>query len=954
MAKYLLSLLLMMSIVDIIQAQTYSIQGTIVDTKDSSALIGASVSISKTGDSIIFAGTTSDINGHFLISNIAPGNYLLNIAYIGYLDYKENIEINNDRKLNIIYLKENYKLLNEVEVVQKQIRIEQLGDTSQFHAAAFKTNTDATAEELLTKMPGITAENGTVKVNGEEVKKVLVDGKPFFGDDPKTALQNLPADMIDKVQVFDRMSDQSTFTGFDDGNGQKTINFITKSGMTEGSFGKVFAGYGGVDNRYNSGLNYSNFKNDRRFSVLAMSNNVNVQNFNIQDLMNATGTSGGSGRGGGGPRISRNSPLNNFLVGQQNGISTTSALGINFSDKLGKNNKVTFSGSYFFNASKNNNNGNSIRNYISSADSGLVYSETKEEMSRNYNHRINTRIEYMIDSSNIITIIPSLSTQQYTPKVQLNARNTQSNALLLSSSYNNQQSKQLGINFSNDILYQHKFARQGRTISINTTTGLNTRKNRGELFTENYFVDDTLTTKDTIDQTSLLKTKSYTLSGSLVYTEPVKKNGQLSFNYMPSYTNTVSDKETQNFNTATQAYDLKDSTLSNNFNNKYLTNRLGISYKFNNKMINWTIGINGQHALLQSEQVSPSKLHISKHFLSILPSTELNIKFSATQNLRFHYRTTTNAPSISQLQNVVDNSNSLILSSGNPRLKQSFSQNIGVRYSRANTEKATNLFVFGNIANTLHYIANATSIITNDTTINGIEIASGRQFIQPVNLDGYWNTRTFITYGFPLSKIKSNMNVNGGFVFTKTPSLIDNATNNAKSYTLNGGIVLSSNISKKIDFTLSYSGNYNLVRNTLQKQNNSNYFSHNANVRVNYQFWKGFVFSSSFNNILNAGGSSTFNTNYFLLNTSLAYKLLKSESLELKFSVNDVLNQNQSITRNVTDTYTEDVTATALKRYFMGTITYTFKRVGNKGASNEVIPQFLPPPGGMPPPPSGG
>lgn len=953
MAKYLLPLLLMLCIFDIVQAQTYTIQGTIIDSKDSSALIGASVSLNKIGDSIIYAGTTSDINGHFLLANIATGNYLLNIAYVGYVEYKEKIEINNDKNLNTIYLNQDYKLLNEVEIVQKQIRIEQLGDTSQFHAGAFKTNSDATAEELLTKMPGITSENGTVKVNGEEVKKVLVDGKPFFGDDPRAALQNLPADMIDKVQVFDRMSDQSTFTGFDDGNGQKTINFITKSGMTEGSFGKVFAGYGGIDNRYNSGLNYSNFKNDRRFSILAMSNNVNQQNFNIQDLMNATGTSGG-GRGGGGPRIGRNSPLNNFLVGQQNGISTTTALGINFSDKLGKNNQVTFSGSYFFNASKNNNNSSSIRNYISSADSGLVYSETKEELSKNYNHRINTRIEYMIDSSNIITITPSLSTQQYTPTVQLNARNTQNNALLLSSSNNNQQSKQLGINFSNDILYQHKFTKSGRTISINTTTGFNTRRNNGALFTENYFVGDTSTTSDTIDQTSHLKTQSYTLSGNIVYTEPIKKNGQLSFNYTPSYTNTVSDKETQNFNSATQSYDLRDSALSNYFNNKYLTNRLGISYKFNNKKINWTIGINGQHALLQSEQVSPSMLHISKHFLSILPSTELNIKFSVTQNLRFHYRTSTNAPSISQLQNVVDNSNSLILSSGNPRLQQSFSQNIGVRYSRANTEKATNLFVFGNIANTIHYIANATTILTNDTTINGIEIASGRQFIQPVNLDGYWNTRTFITYGFPLSKIKSNMNINTGFVFTKTPSLIDNANNYGKSYTLNGGIVLSSNISKKIDFTVSYSGNYNLVRNTLQQQNNSNFFSHNANVRINYQFWKGFVFSSSFNNILNVGGSSTFNTNYFLLNTALAYKLLKSESLELKFSVNDILNQNQSITRNVTDTYTEDVTATALKRYFMGTITYTFKKVGNKGDSNEVKPPFILPPGGMPPPPLGG
>jgi hypothetical protein len=326
---------------------------------------------------------------------------------------------------------EESKLLKEVVIEEKQIRVQQLGDTSQFNANAFKTNKDATTEDLLVKMPGVTSENGTVKVNGEEVKRILVDGKPFFGDDPRTTMQNLPADVIDKVQVFDRLSDQSLFTGFDDGNAQKTINIVTKNGMNNSKFGRFYAGYGGPDNRFNIGLNYNTFKGDKRFSILAMSNNINQQNFNIQDLVGATssgsansGQGGGrGGQGGGG----RNSPVNNFLVGQQNGIATTTALGLNYSNKIGKEKKVTLSGSYFFNGTKNENISLSNRNYISNSDSGLVYNETKEITSKNFNNRLNLRIEYVIDSSNSLTITPSISSQNYISSSILNATNTRNN-----------------------------------------------------------------------------------------------------------------------------------------------------------------------------------------------------------------------------------------------------------------------------------------------------------------------------------------------------------------------------------------------------------------------------------------------------------------------------------------------------------------------------------------------
>jgi hypothetical protein len=933
-------------------AQPYSVSGKVVDRKDNTPLIGVNILFMNVHDTTLIKGATTDENGNFYFSSIDTGEYILNISYISYSTIIRNIYVSNNLDLKTISMKEDSKLLKEVVIEDKQIRVQQLGDTSQFNANAFKTNKDATTEDLLQKMPGVTSDNGNVKVNGEEIKKILVDGRPFYGDDPRTAIQNLPADIIDKIQVFDKMSDQAAFTGFDDGNSQKTINIITKNGVGNSKFGRFYAGYGGPENRYNIGLNYNTFKSDRRFSILAMSNNINQQNFNISDLVGATGATNSGGRGGQGG-MGRNSPVNNFLVGQQNGIATTTALGLNYTNKLGKQKKVTLSGSYFFNGTKNQNVSSSIRNYISSDDSGLVYTENKEVISKNFNNRLNLKIEYVIDSSNTLTFTTAFNTQNYISSSVLNASNIKNITTVESATQNNQQIKLFGSNFLNDILYQHKLAKKGRTISVNFTTGATTKDSRGNLFTVNTFQTDTISAIDSIDQQSAVKTRSYTLGGNIVYTEPIKKYGQLSINYSPFFTKASSQKITNNFDALTESYTLADTALSNQFNNIYLTNKVGISYRYNNKKLNWTIGVSGQDALLRSEQLMPNQFKVNKNFLSVLPNTELNYKFSKTENLRFFYRTSTSPPSITQLQNVIDNSNSLILTTGNPELKQTFSQSIGLRYGRANTEKATNLFVFVNATNTINYIANATVIFTKDTIVNDIKARAGAQFIQPVNLNGFWNTRTFITYGFPITKMKSNMNINGSFVYTRTPTSINSLRNTANSFAFNSGFSLSSNISKKIDLAISYNANYVLVRNSLQQQNNTNYFNHTASARFNYQFWKGFVFNTSVSNTLNAGGSSSFNTSFWLLNASLAYKFLKDESFEVRFSANDILNQNRSISRNVTEIYTEDVSSIALRRYFMGTITYSLKKIGESKEIDKPKEFMMPPPGGVQGPSSG-
>lgn len=934
-----------------IYAQKASLAGTIIDIKDRQPLIGATVEIQSTSDTLDKKGLSTDQTGKFKFDGLKRGNYKLTLSYIGYKTSERMVLIDKrETEMGELVMLEDEKVLNEAVVTELETRVEQNGDTTQYNANAFKVNKDATAEDLLVKMPGITSDNGTLKVNGEEVRKVTVDGKAFFGDDPRTAVQNLPADVIDKIQVFDKMSDQSAFTGFDDGNSQKAINIITRNGISDSKFGKAYAGYGAPDHRYNVGGTYSRFKKDMRFSLLGMSNNINTQNFNMQDLMGAMSGGAGmsvSGRMGGGRGgrmgAGMQGPASQFMVNQQNGIATTSSIGVNFNDKFGKKKQFSFSGSYFFNHSNNVASTNTLRNYVSSLDSGLVYTEDKFSESQNFNHRANLKLEYTIDSSNTLTITPTFTTQNFSSKSLSNALNTKSNQGFISSSQNDQNSEQFGINFSNDILYQHKFAKRGRTISVNLTTSLNNRDNEGGMLTQNRYASDA-SLLDSIDQRSNTKVRGFTQSANVSYTEPLGVKGQLSISYQPSYNRNTSDKRTNLKNETTGNYTDLDSTLSNEFNNTYFTNRFGASYRANYTKSNFAIGVDGQMATLKGNQIFPNPYEVSANFINVLPFAEFNYRPSRSTNLRTSYRTSTQSPSINQLQNVLDNSNILILSTGNPNLSQTFTQNLIVRYSKANPQKGTNFFVFANASNTLNYIANSTNIFRSDTVINDVAFAKGTQLSRPTNMNGYWSARTFANYGFPITAIKCNFNVNAGATYSLTPALVNDLLNESNNLNLSTGFTLGSNISKKIDFTIAYSINYNIIRNSLQIENNNNFLNHTASGKINYQFWKGFVVNTSIANTLNAGGSSSYNTSFWLWNAHLAYKFLKNENLEFKLSVNDILGQNRSIVRNVTDIYTEDLASNVLQRYFMATLTYTFRKINAKDQQDmDKMKEMIPP-----------
>ncbi len=921
-----------------------SVSGIIKDTKTAEAIPYGTVAVISTKDSSIAAASVSDADGNFKIESLSFGNYFLKFSFIGYQTFKTEkftiTENQSDKNFGIIKLKSSVTSLKTVTVEGRETRVQQNGDTIGYNAKAYKTNPDANAEDLISKMPGITSENGTVKAHGEDVKQVLLDGKPFFGDDPNMALKNLPAELIEKIQVFDKASDQAQFTGFDDGQSSKTINIITKSGKNNGQFGKLYGGYG-TDDRYIAGGNINIFRGDRRVSILALSNNINQQNFSTQDLLGATGASAGGehgrsgfggrpgGGGGGSPggysggKGGDGNSINNFLVGPQSGISTTQAIGLNYSDKWGQKIKVT--GSYFFNQTDNKNTTSLTRNYITSKDSGLYYNEVNEARNKNNNHRFNLRLEYKIDSANSIIMTQKFNLQESQANSTVVGNNIRKSENFLESKTNNTNSSfNSGYTFSNNTMLQHKFDKHGRTISWSIGTDLNNKNGNNSLYSMSkyYFLNDSSIT----DQRSTQNTNGYTLSSSLVYTEPLDSFSQLMLTYTPSYTSNNNDKETNNFNSVNDNYSSLDTLLTNKYKSIYLTNRGGIGYNMNKKKFMFMASANVQYATLTGDQSFPVAFAAKKSFLSFLPHVMFNYKFSRGTNLRIYYRASNNNPSITQLQNVINNSNPLLLSTGNPDLKQDYQHTLVIRYGKANYEKATGLFafLFGNYAQ--DYIGNSSLIPTHDTTINdSFVLKRGSQLTKPVNLQGYWNGRGLLTYALPVTAVKCNLNFSVAATYSRTPALINGLSNLANNYTLTGGTGLVSNISEKIDFNLSYTANYSIVNNSLQTAANNNYFYQTTSLKLNWMVWKGFVFNTNLIHTLYTGLSQSFDQSYLLWNTSLGYKFFKSQSMEVKVSVYDMLAQNNSITRTVTDSYIEDSRSNVLTRYYMLTLTYNLK-----------------------------
>ena len=906
-------------------AQNSNVTGLVNDGAKQAPVEGATIVIYLQKDSTHneIKSAVTNANGSFQLNDLPNEKYFVEISFIGYQQLKKLITVKDSSiDMGTILLTSQGKDLAEVTIISEAPPVTQKGDTTQYSASQYKVNPDATTEDLIKKMPGITVDkDGTVTAHGETVKKVTIDGKDFFGDDASAALKNLPSEVVDKIQVFDKLSDQAQLTGFDDGNGVKAINIVTKSSIKNGQFGRVYAG-AGSDERYAAGGNMSFFNGNRRISIVGNFNNINQQNFGSQDLLGLT-SSGGRGGGGGGRG---SGGTDNFSVGQSSGISKTNAFGVNYNNQVGK--KLTIAGSYFFNNS-NNNNESLVNTETFSSPKNLFSTQKSNATAENTNHRINLRLEYKLDSFNSIFIIPSVNFQNNNSNSLSSLQNFYGTNDSVNTSLNRNTNDKQGYNIRNNVMFRHSFVKKGRTISVGFNTnyskndGISVTNAQYRFFGNNGAIIDSLQ-RQSYDN----NTNGHTIGGNITYTEPVGKFGQLQMDYNPSVQKNKANQQTYSFDG--QKYSMFDSTLSNKFDNTITTNNAGLNYRLSkNKDNQFSMGINLQNTKLESQRVFPIVSAVNQSFSNILPNIMWRKKFNASSNIRVFYRSSTNLPSVNQLQDVVNLSNPLRVSSGNPFLKQSFTNMVSGRYTYTNSKTSKSFLANLFYQTASDYISNAIYIVQRDSTIQqGIKLKKGSQLSKPVNLDGYQSFRAFFNYSLPIKIIMTNINFNAGFSYSKLPGLVNYITSITNNYTYNAGIVLASNISEYVDFNLSYNTAINNASTISVTTSNNNYVNQTVGAQLNLLNKKGWFIRNDVTGQMYTGLSAGLNQHFWLWNAAVGKKFLKHQKGEIKLSVFDLLKQNQSIVRTVTGAYIEDAQSKVLQQYFMCTFTYNLKNFG--------------------------
>ena len=921
-------------------AQSGKVTATILDAETKHGVVGAIVELVSTTDDARRKHSTSGYGGKTEISGVAYGTYRATVSFIGYQNYTAEVKVGKGTTdMGQIMLAVEATRIDAVVKEVQALRTSQNGDTVSYNAAAFKVSADADVEGLLKKMPGITITNGTVEAQGEEVKKIFVDGKEFFGEDVSTAINSLPAQSVDKIEVFNKLSDNAEFSGMDDGEGYKAINIITHSDMRKGQFGKVYAGYGyqpstdevASHHKYIAGGNINIFNNSSRLSVIGLLNNVNQQNFSFEDILGVSGATGG--RGGGMGR-----GVGQYMVRPQSGVANVGSLGVNYSDAWGEKDKVKLTGSYFFNRT-NTKNINRIEKWYEEPSPIDTLEQEGYSRTLNNNHRLNLRLDWRISENQSLMSRTGFSYQSNDPT------SSTEGVQWGESGYNIIRSGSIAesaaMNLREFLSYRAKLGKAGRTITVD---GFVNWRNTSRSHTDSYSTLDTAIDPSTGDYYPVLRyvsqsapTSSLRLEGSFTYTEPISKSSQLSLQYRASMSDQNIEKTAYitGDDYSTEGL-LPDASLSRTTDSRYITHRVGPGFRYAKNRNTVVANVYYQYSTLDG---GVRGFDIKRNYNDFTYFLMGNIAINKENTIRLFVMSSTENPSVGNLQDIYDVSNAQYISKGNPDLNPAYTHRINFHYVRSNVEKGRTFMWMFSSQFTQDYIGS--SIYYN----KDIEVDNGDgtttqyrplQYVTYANLDGYRSLRTHLSYGFPINPIKCNLNLMAGLSYTRTPSLIDDQINNASNMGYDAMVSLGSNISENLDFTLQWSGTYNETRNSLAASSGKNrYFSHTASGNLKWVFWKGLTLTlaATYNQFV--GFTNDYNESYLLCNAYLGKKIFKNQRGEVMIGVNDLLDQNTAFSRTSGSGFTQNAWNSVIGRYFTVQFTYNLRHF-NKNASKDI------------------
>ncbi|HMG14294.1 MAG TPA: outer membrane beta-barrel protein [Saprospiraceae bacterium] len=891
----------------------------ILDSTTKEPLSLASGAFLNTKDSSIIKTFQSNLDGFFIASPPKEMDVIMQIKYVGYDTYNKLI-LNGSRLPDTIPMNKSGINLKQVQVSAEKIAGGVKNDTIQFNAGAFNVKQYDMAEDLLKKLPGMSVDkDGTVKAQGETINKITVDGKPFFGNDPQMVTKNIPADAIDKVEVFDRKSDQATFSGFDDGSGEKSINFTLKPDKRKAKFGRIEAGYGSKD-RYESSLTYFNFNEGQQLSVVGMSNNSNKSGFTMEDassFMSASGNQGGGnpggggrGPGGGGSGTSLN--IGSLLNANTLGINQTSSGGVNFKDNLSK--KIEFAGSYFL-GSNNAHTEDRIFKQSFGTNNTFLTNTISNADSKSLSHRFNFSVEYKINDNNSLKFEPSITLQNNKNNSLSNASTLQPNGDTLNTSLISNNSNTDSWRIGGQLLFRHKFKTDGRTFSISVNPKMNESNSSNINISKTDrigLLPGNLILRDTINQNILNDQTGNGINTNISYTEPLSKIISLELSYLYNYEKNSRDRITYNFDPSTNNYDDFSNLFSNNFNNTYTTHRPSLSLQIKKLKYQMTFTAAYQHASLESVSITENK-PFGLNFNNFLPSAFAKFTLSKTRSITLNYNSNTRQPNLDDIQPVPDLSDPIHIKIGNPDLGQEFTHSIRANYRSFDMGKNQFISIFLRGDYTLNKIVSSIS-----TSSSGIETS------KRLNTDGYFSGAFFFNFGLPYKKF--NFNVGTFNNYRREISFINDQKNLGDIYTNNLNLKAYFNPTDKMEFSVGTTEARTLSSYSLQTAQNSTYYDLSGDLSFKIELpWK-FRVESDASYIQRTGLAAGYNRTFTIWNASITKSFIANKAFELTLKAYDLLNQNIAVNRTTGSTYIEDSNSLTLTNYYMLTARYFLNR----------------------------